>query len=280
MVIPAIPPLTLIPLPLLDGFGCTKKCGINVSPGRAVISPRVKMHRLGGLKNDFAYAFRMMARAPGFTVVAAVTLVLGIGATTAIFSVVNAVLLRTLPYKDPGELVHLLANDPGDPRSGVSYEAYQLWRSQNRSFSELAVYYRNSGWSRVTMGGSVEPQSGQAGFTSASFFSAMGVSPVLGRVFTEVEERERTPIAVLSNSLWEHSFAKDTGVLGRTLEVDGQAFTIVGVMPRSFQLPAPETLLWLPITTNRYWLERRDPTAFTPAATICAGTSPGGFVRV
>ena len=106
------------------------------------------------------------------------------------------------------------------------------------------------------MGGTVEPQSGQAGFTSSNFFSVMGVSPLLGRVFDEAEETHRAPVAVLSNTLWERYFGRDSRALGRTIEVDGRAFTIIGVMPRQFQFPAPETLLWLPITTNRYWLDR------------------------
>jgi putative ABC transport system permease protein len=135
-------------------------------------------------------------------------------------------------------------------------ETFQLWRSQNQTFLDLAVYYRNSGWSRVTIGGSVEPQSGQAGFVSANFFSVLGVSPIIGRVFDEAEETRCAPVAVLSNALWARYFGRDSAALGKTIEVDGRAFTIIGVMPREFQFPAPEMLLWLPITTNRYWLDR------------------------
>ncbi len=214
------------------------------------------MLRLDGVRHDLRFAFRTMAKSPGFTGVAFLTLVLGIGATTAIFSVVNAVLLRPLPYKESDRLVHVLGNDPGDARAGVSYDSFELWRSQNRTFADLAVYYRNTGWSRVTIGGALEPQSGQAGFISANFFPLMGVSPVLGRVFGEAEEKRREPVAVLSSAVWERYFGREPGVLGRTIEVDGRAFTIIGVMPREFRFPAPETLLWLPITTNRYWTER------------------------
>jgi len=130
------------------------------------------------------------------------------GATTAIFSVVNAGLLRALPYKEPERLVHVVASDPGDAHAGVSYQTFQLWRSQNRTFLDLAVYYRNSGWSRVIIGGTVEPQSGQGGFVSANLFSVLGVSPVLGRVFDEAEEARRAPVAVLSHTLWERYFGR------------------------------------------------------------------------
>jgi len=125
---------------------------------------------------DVTYAFRMMRKAPGFTAIAGATLALGIGATTAVFSVVEAVLLRPLPYVAPENLVHVLANDPRDSRAGISYRSFEVWRSRNRSFADLAVYYRNSGWSRVTAGGAIEPQSVQAGFTSANFFSVLGMA--------------------------------------------------------------------------------------------------------
>jgi putative ABC transport system permease protein len=214
------------------------------------------MFRLGELKQDLSYTFRMMRKYPGFTAAACSTLVLGIGATTAVFSVVEAVLLRPLPYMEPERLVHVLANDPQDARAGVAYRSFEAWRSQNRTLADVAAYYRNSGWSRVTIGAGVEPQSVQAGFTSANLFSVMGVAPMLGRVFDEAEEKRREPVAVLSNAIWQRDFGGEPGVLGKTIEVDGRAFTIIGVMPRAFQFPARETMLWLPVTTNRYWLDR------------------------
>jgi predicted permease len=214
------------------------------------------MFRLDALRQDLNYAFRMMRKSPGFTAVAFSTLVLGIGAVSAVFSVVEAVILRPLPYTQSENLVHVLANDPRDARAGISYRSFEVWRSQNRSFTDLAVYYRNSGWSSVVIGGAVETQPVQAGFTSANLFSVLGVAPILGRVFEEAEERRREPVAVLSETIWERDFGREPGVLGKTIEVDGRAFRIIGVMPREFQFPARETMLWLPITTNRYWLDR------------------------
>ncbi|MGH9626984.1 MAG: ABC transporter permease, partial [Bryobacteraceae bacterium] len=183
-------------------------------------------------------------------------MILAIGATTALFSVLNAVLLRSLPYREPDRLVHVLGNDPHDSRSGVSWRAFEVWRSENGPFSQIAAYYRNTGWSRVTIGGTEQPEAVQAGFTTASFFTTMGIFPALGRVFDEAEEHHREPVAVLSAALWQRRFGRDPGMIGRTVEIDGRAFTVIGVMPREFQFPARETQLWLPITTNRSWDDR------------------------
>src|SRR5437763_129505 len=149
------------------------------------------MSRLDGLQQDLRYGWRTLARSPGFTAIALTTLVLGIGGVTAIFAVVRSVILNPLPFKDPAALVHVIANDPADPRAGVSYPSFELWRSQNRSFEDMAVYYRNTGWSRVAIGGTVEPEFVQAGFVSANLFPLLGVAPALGRRFGEAEERRR-----------------------------------------------------------------------------------------
>lgn len=216
------------------------------------------MLRLEETKQDVLYAVRMMKAARGFTSIACLTLVLGIGATTAIFSVVNAVLLRPLPYKEVHRLVHVLADDPGDPRSGVSYRAFELWRSSNRTLSDLAVYYRNTGFSRVTVGGTTQPESVQAGFVSSSFFIVLGLPPANGRVFDESEQNHRDTVVVLSHALSLRRFGSESAI-GKTIEIDGRAFTVIGVMPPEFQFPARETQLWLPITTNRFWLDRPKP---------------------
>ena len=211
------------------------------------------------MRQDLTYAFRLLRNSPGFTAAALFTLLLGIGATTAVFSVVNAVLLRPLPYAHSERLVHVLADDPQDARAGASYRSFEAWRAHNRTFSDLAVYYRNTGWSRVTVGGALEPRTIQAGFTSANFFAVLGVPPLLGRVFLADEELRREPVVVLSFDMWQRDFGRDPAALGKTIEIDGRAFTIIGIMPREFQFPARETMLWAPITTNRYWLDRPLP---------------------
>ena len=121
------------------------------------------------LSQDVRYAFRTFRKAPGFAVVAVLTLALGMGANTAIFSVVNAVLLRGLPYRDPGRLV--LFTEP------VVLEDFEAWKSQTRSLEAMAVYYKNTGFSRVSLTGGMEPESVQGAFVSADFFPLMGVAP-------------------------------------------------------------------------------------------------------
>ena len=186
------------------------------------------------------------------------TLVVGIGATTAVFSVVDAVLFRPLPYKNPSRIVRIVGVDPRDPDAGVRYEHFQALQSAARSFEAIAVYYRNTGWSRVTLT-SGEPEAVQAAFTSASLFRVLGVAPIVGRVFTPDEEQQAERVAVLSHGQWTRRFAASRDVIGSTVDIDGERFTIVGVMPDAFQFPVRDSQLWLPITTNRFWLERLAP---------------------
>src|SRR5574341_666529 len=155
-----------------------------------------------GSTQDLRLAVRGLANAPGFSVVAILTLALGIAATTAVFSVVNAVVLRPLPYRASERLVHLLAADAADRRAGTSYRSYELWRSGSRSLEAMAVHYRNTGWSRVTVDAGGEPATLQAGFTSAGLFPLLVIAPVLGRTFTDDEEARHEPVAVLSHGLW------------------------------------------------------------------------------
>ncbi|MBI2688480.1 MAG: ABC transporter permease [Acidobacteria bacterium] len=212
-----------------------------------------------GLKADLLFTIRSMRKSPGFALTALLTLVLGIGATTAIFSVVYAVLLRPLPYQNPESLLHIVADDPGDNRSGVPYTLFEALQGESRTMSQTAVYYRNTGWSRVIVGGRIDPETVQAGFNSAGLFPLLGLSPVLGRVFDEAEVKSAEPVAVISHMLWQRRFGGTPDVLGRPLDVDSKSFTIIGVMPAEFRFPARETQLWLPITTNRYWMERPSP---------------------
>jgi putative ABC transport system permease protein len=200
-----------------------------------------------------------MRIAPGFTATALITLILGIGATTAIFSVVYAVLLRPLPYRDPERLLHIVADEPSDKRSGVHLRLFDALRAQGRSLEQVAIYYRNTGWSRVIVGGRENPEQVQAGFASTELFPVLGVAPLLGRTFDEEEVRRSEPVAVISHGLWLRRFSGSAGVLGQSIDVDDKPFTIIGVMPREFQFPATETQLWLPISTNKYWFERPSP---------------------
>ena len=208
---------------------------------------------------NLRHAARSWLNDPIVAIATLVTLVLGIGATTAVFSVVDAVLFRPLPFADPSTLVRVARVDPADADAGVTLEDAQALEGVG-SLAALAVYYRNTGWSRVTLT-SGEPESVQATFTSASLFRVLGATPSLGRVFEDDEERTQAPVAVLSHRLWLRRFAGAADVLQRTIEIDGRPFQVVGIMPPRFQFPAPDAQLWMPITTNRFWSERLAPDA-------------------
>ncbi len=203
---------------------------------------------MAGLFNDFKYAFRVLLKAPGFAAAAVVVLALGIGANTAIFGIVNGVLLRRLPYAEPDQLVQLWHTPPqkqfpGVPRFALSAANYLDWERQNTVFSSTAVYRF---WPfRLTESG--EPRIVQAAKVEPTFFSVLRVSPLIGRTIDRgdgASERER--IAVLSYKLWTTQFGSDPQIVGRTIRLDGEPYTVIGVMPRMFDKPG-YALLWTPL---------------------------------
>lgn len=208
---------------------------------------------LESILQDVRYAARQLPNNPAFTLVAVLTLALGIGANSAIFSVVNAVLLRPLPYQDP-QLLAYVGSDTKEAGNGISDQHYLAWKSASRSFAGLAIFYRNSGWSRVTLT-SDEPENAQGNYASANLFELLGVHPVLGRGFTADEETKQERVVILSDGLWKRRFGAASDVLTKTLQIDGQNFQIIGVMPPSFQFPARDVQFWAPITTNQHWGE-------------------------
>jgi predicted permease len=204
------------------------------------------------LLQDIRYGWRMLARNPGFTAIAVLTLALGIGASTAIFSVVDTVLLRPLPYRDPEKLVLVSETLPGMSMDqiGVSAGEYQDYRDRNRSFSQVAAY-ESAGFNLTGAG---QPLRVNAAALSASAFPLLGVSPERGRGFTTEEDRYgSSSVVVLSHALWEHQYSRDPNILGRTVKLDEKPFTVIGVMPASFRFPfdgAPLSEmadLWVPI---------------------------------
>jgi predicted permease len=201
---------------------------------------------------DLRYGFRVLARNPGFTAVAVLTLAIGIGASTAIFSVVDTVLLRPLPYQQPDRLVVVSETLPGmsTDEIGVAAGEYQDYRDRNRSFSQVAAY-ESDGFNLTGVG---QPLRINAAALSASAFPLLGVSPDLGRTFTQEEDRYGSSnVVVLSHSLWEHQYSADPNILGKTVKLDEKPFTVIGVMPASFRFPfdgAPLSEmadLWVPI---------------------------------
>ena len=198
---------------------------------------------MGTLLKDIRYGFRSLLKRPGFMAVAILTLALGIGANTAIFSVVNAVLLKPLPFDDPDRIVWLWDTQPQLPTAPTSLPDFLGWKEQNKSFDRLAAF----------QGGSVFVDAGdgttdtRVGLVTPELFSVFHVSPILGRTFTNDETLPvRFRVAVLSHSMWQNRFGSDPNVSGRTLQLNGIAYTIIGVMPAGFSFP-DRAELWRPL---------------------------------
>jgi putative ABC transport system permease protein len=196
--------------------------------------------------NDLRYALRQLRKSPGFTLIAVLTLALGIGANTAIFSVIYAVLLQPLPYPDGDRIVILTETDSNQPQISVSYPDYVDWKRDNTVFENIAVSRRESFNLSGLQGRAPEQISG--GLVTANFFKVVGLTPQLGRVFTEEEDRVGGPlVAVISDRLWQRLFSRDPNVLGRTMNFGNQPYTIIGVMPA--QMFSPRTVeVWFPLT--------------------------------
>jgi len=192
------------------------------------------------LLQDLRYALRQLSKNPGFTAVAVLTLALGIGANSAIFSVVYAVLLRPLPFHDPGRLVVVKTTEPGRLDDiGVSYPVFLDWRSQNHVFEGLSVFRTDSS----TLTGRAEPAHLTGAVVSANIFAVLGVTPAMGRNFLPAEDMPTSaglPV-ILSHSLWQSRFESDPKIVGDSITLDEQPFTVIGVMPPGFQFPVQRT---------------------------------------
>jgi putative ABC transport system permease protein len=198
---------------------------------------------MDALVQDLRYALRTLAKAPGFTIVAVLTLALGMGASTAIFSVANGVLLRPLPYADPGQLVMLWETTDQLQVMMVAYPDYLDWRDQNTVFDEVAVYDR---YRSMNLTGSGEPERLATGMASANLFRTLGVRLALGRGFRDEEDRAGAArVAIISDGLWQRRFGGVTSVLGQAITLDGNPYTIVGVTPRGFERGGAIDL-WVP----------------------------------
>ncbi len=192
------------------------------------------------LWQDLRYGSRVLAKNPGFTAVAVLTLAIGIGANTAIFSVVNAVLLRPLPFRDPASLCLVTERMPTIPILGPSYLNFQDWRAQSHSFEDLAA-------ARVTpftLTGSGQPERVQGQLASASLFPLLGVSAIQGHAFRPDEDRAGgPPVALISYGFWQTHFGGAGDAVGKSLTLDNQPHTIVGILPPKFQLIQPADVL-------------------------------------
>jgi predicted permease len=204
------------------------------------------------LRQDLRYGARMLLKNPGFTLVAVLTLSLGIGANTAIFSVVNAVMLRPLPYAEPERLVWLWDTQPQLPTAPASLPDFLDWKGQNHSFEQLAAF--ESGSMFIDTGDGMRDT--PVGLVTPETFALFRVSPILGRTFTDEETLPgRFRVAVLGHGMWRSRFGSDPNVLGRTIDVSGAPYTIIGVMPEGFSFP-DRAELWRPLPIDPNKLDR------------------------
>jgi predicted permease len=218
---------------------------------------------MGSVWRDLKYAFRTLARSQGFTLVAVLSLALGIGANTAIFTLTNAVFLNPLPVEDSARVLQVFTVDHATTttianiqRTPMSFLNYKDFRDQNNAFSGLASYTLTG----VTLTGHGDPKPETAMLVSANYFDVLGVKPALGRTFFADEDRSDggNTVTVLSHSLWLQLFGADPGAIGKTVEFSGIPYTVIGVMPGNFKgtqtLLNPE-LAWLPISMHAQALQ-------------------------
>jgi len=198
------------------------------------------------LLQDLRYGARILLKQPAFTVVAVLTLAIGIGANTAIFSLVNSILLRPLPFREPDRIVRLIQASPklGLATWGVSQADFAAYREQNRSFESIAIYTNGA----INLTGAGEPERLPMSNVTADFFKVFGVNPLLGRTFVEGEDVEgKNVVCVISHAFWQRRFGGDPNIVGRMLNLNNTPMQIVGVMPAEFKFPRLEIDLWIPL---------------------------------
>jgi putative ABC transport system permease protein len=209
------------------------------------------------LLQDMRYALRGLAKRPGFTLVAVLTLALGIGANTAIFSLVNAVLVRPLNYRDAGRLVMLWedASAAGISRDNVANANYADWQAQNKVFEDVAAFEQRV----YDLAGAGEPEKLLAFAVTQNFFAVLGAEPALGRgLLPEDDSPGANRVAVISHGLWQSRFGGEPAVVGRDILLNGEKYTVVGVMPAGFQFEYPDVGLWVPAALTPEQLAERN----------------------
>jgi putative ABC transport system permease protein len=227
---------------------------------------------MSGLIQDFRYALRQFRKGPGFAAVAVITLALGIGFNTAIFSVVNAVLLRPLPFADASRLVRVWhvppeKNFPGMTTFPVSAANYMDWERENQVFDHMAIYTYHG----FTVTGGDKPEQLAAAAVSSGFFATLGVRPMLGRVLSPDEDQPgRSHVVVLSYPLWQEHFGANSDIVGRDINLDGQPYLVAGVMPASFRFP-DFAQMWTPMA----WTDQERAVRGEHHSIVIARLKPG-----
>jgi len=210
---------------------------------------------IDGLLQDLRFALRQLHKSPGFTAVAVITLALGIGANTAVFSVIDAVMLRPLPYSHPEQLIEAESTDANNVESfNICYPDFMDWRSQNHTLEHLVSYHDN----QFTLTGLDRPMQVDAEVVSWDLLPALGVRPELGRGFLPEEEKAGSRSILISHSLWASQFGNDKSIIGRSVRLSGDLYTIVGVMPDSFRFPVTRrtNAIWTTVAVDD---DPRDP---------------------
>ncbi|HEX5884886.1 MAG TPA: ABC transporter permease, partial [Pyrinomonadaceae bacterium] len=195
---------------------------------------------------DLRHSIRSLLRHPAFTAVAIVTLTLAIGVNTTIFSVVNAVLLKALPFRDPQQLVSVHKNPAAGDLPGIAAYQYLAWKERSTSFEDLAAFSDDN----FNLTGNGEPERIPCARVTASLFTTLGVQPVRGRFFLPEEDKPRASgVAIVSEGFWQRRYGRDEGILQSTLTLNNKPYTIVGVMPAGFRFPG-EFDVWLPLALD------------------------------
>ncbi len=222
------------------------------------------------IMKDLRYALRMLRRKPGFTAVAVLTLALGIGGNTAIFSVVNAVLLRALPYTDSDRLVSIYESLPQGGTGSVSVPNLFDWRAQADAFTGIAAYQ----YGDFNLQEEQQPVRAIGANVTADFFDVLGATPQHGRAFLEGEDKAgHDRVVVLSDRLWRRNYGADPGLVGRDILLGGEKYQVVGVMPPAVQFPAASVELWVPLVFSEQRLANRGSHAYNVLARLKPGVS-------
>jgi putative ABC transport system permease protein len=211
-----------------------------------------------GFLQDLRYGVRTLSNSPGFSIVSLLTLALGIGANTAIFSFVDGVLLKPLPYKDADRIVMVMEKPPIGDRNGISTLNYLDWRKQNSVFESMTAFSN----SQVTLIGIGDPVQLHAGHVAPDYFRIFGTQAVIGRTFTNDEDQPgKTHVVVLSHAIWESQFGGDPKLIGTTIRLDGDPYTVVGVLPEGASFDRLYAQIYTPLefkpenmTRNFHWL--------------------------
>jgi predicted permease len=231
---------------------------------------------MGTLLQNLRYGIRALRNSPGFTAVVVLTLALGVGANTAIFSVVYSALLRPLPYREPARLFHVgesrTQSDNSNDGAQVSYPDFLDWQRSSRSIQSLAAYSGDA----FTLSANGDPKNTFAEQVTPDFFATLGVKPVMGRDFLDTEMQSDGPhVAILTDAFWRTEFGADPNIIGRVIHLDGKPATIIGVLPRDFEFgPANSAPLWVPIHQTGDLITRRSLHWLTAVGRLASGATP------